>query len=306
MIKPIDNPAQHPEAEQWRIVASFFLVALIWGSTWLVIKHQITVGPPGWAITWRFAMACPCMFLLAAWRGDPLRLSAAGMRLAVLVGLTQFCGNFQFVYRAEQHLTSGLVAVLFALLMVPNALFSRIWLGVRLSPRFLLGSAVAMAGIALLLLHEYRLAPPKSDVLLGLALALAGLLCASTANVLQATKDGRGQALVPLIAWAMLAGVVANAGLAFATGGPPVFNANPGFWAGTAYLALAGSVITFPLYYALIRSIGAGRAAYNSVVVPVIAMGLSTLFEGYSWSLLAGSGAALALAGLLIALSGRK
>jgi drug/metabolite transporter (DMT)-like permease len=293
MIKSIANAAHSPETARLRTALAFILVALIWGSTWLVIKHQVAVGPAGWTITWRFALACPCMFLLAVWRGDSLRLSGAGARLAVLVGITQFCGNFQFVYRAEQHLTSGVVAVLYALLMVPNAVLSRILLGVRLSPR-------------LLLLHEYRLGPPASAVPLGLALTFAGLLCASVANVLQATEAGRGQPLVPLIAWAMLAGVAANAALAFASSGAPVLSTSPGFWMGVAYLALAGSVVTFPLYFALIRTMGAGRAAYNGVAVPVIAMGLSTLFEGYRWSLLAGGGAALAVAGLLIALSSRK
>ncbi len=305
MTEAIDKLAHSPQAGRLRTAAAFILVAVIWGSTWLVIKHQIATGPSGWTITWRFAMACPCMFLLAWWRGDPLRLSPGGARLAILVGLAQFCGNFQFVYRAEDHLTSGLVAVLYALLMVPNALLSRLWLGTRISPRFLLGSAVAMVGIGLLLLHEYRLAPPTSAVPLGLALALGGLLCASIGNVLQATEAGRGQSLVPLIAWAMLAGTAADAALAFATAGPPVFSPNPAFWAGVAYLALAGSVVTFPLYYTLIRTMGPGRAAYNGVAVPVIAMGLSTLFEGYRWSLLAGSGAVVAVAGLLIALASR-
>lgn len=306
MTEAIDKLAQSPEAARLRTAAAFILVALIWGSTWLVIKHQIATGPAGWTIAWRFAMAAPCMFLLAWWRGDPLRLSPGGMRLAALVGVAQFCGNFQFVYRAEDHLTSGLVAVLYALLMVPNALLSRLWLGSRISPGFLLGSAVAMVGIGLLLLHEYRLAPPTSAVLLGLALALGGLLCASIGNVLQATEAGRGQSLVPLIAWAMLAGTLANVALALVNDGPPVFTASPAFWAGVAYLALAGSVVTFPLYYTLIRTMGPGRAAYNGVAVPVIAMGLSTLFEAYRWSLLAGSGAVVALAGLLIALSSRK
>ncbi len=313
MIKPLDNvpvgPAHallRPSPASVRTAAAFILVALIWGSTWLVIKHQVTGAPASWTIAWRFVFACPCMFVLALWRGDSLRLSGEGARVAVLVGVVQFCANFQFVYRAEQHLTSGLVAVLYALLMVPNALFSRVFLGVRLSAGFIVGSIVAMAGIGLLLLHEYRLAPPTSAVPLGLALALAGLLCASLANVLQATAAGRRQPLVPMIAWAMLAGAVADAALAFATSGAPVFSASPAVWLGTAYLAVAGSAVTFPLYFAMIRTMGAGRAAYNGVAVPVIAMGLSTLFEGYHWSLLAGSGAALALAGLLIALWSRK
>lgn len=302
MPSPQDNTAG--SLGRGAAAAAFVLVALIWGSTWLVIRQQISAEPAAWAIAFRFALACPCLFLLAWWRGDRLTLSRAGARLAVLVGTTQFCGNFQFVYRAEQHLTSGLVAVLYALLMVPNALASRIFLGVRQGPRFLAGSLVALVGIALLLLHEYRLAPPDAGVIAGLMLTLAGLLCASAANVLQASDAARREPLTTLIAWAMLAGVCADAAIAVASDGLPRLAGGAGFWAGTAYLALAGSVVTFPLYFALIRRLGAGRAAYNGVAVPVIAMGLSTLFEAYRWSTLAGWGAGIALAGLVLALSG--
>ena len=85
-----------------------------------------------------------------------------------------------------------------------------------------------------------------------------------------------------------------------------MFDPRPSYLGGIVYLALAGSVVTFPLYFQLIRDWGAGRAAYNGVAVPVVAMALSTLFEGYRWGALAIGGAVLAMAGLLIALSGRK
>ena len=86
----------------------------------------------------------------------------------------------------------------------------------------------------------------------------------------------------------------------------PVLDPRPQYIAGIVYLALAGSVLTFPLYFGLIRNLGAGKAAYNGVAVPVVAMGLSTLFEGYRWTGLAAGGAVLAILGLLIALSGRR
>ncbi|MFA7588154.1 MAG: EamA family transporter, partial [Novosphingobium sp.] len=209
-------------------------------------------------------------------------------------------------YRAELYVTSGIVAVLYALLMVPNALFSRLFLGTRISGRFVAGSAVALSGIALLLLHEYRLAPPEDAIWLGIALTVGGLLCSSAANVLQATELAKGQPVVPLIAWAMLFGTALNAVFAWAVSGPPVLDPRPQYLAGIAYLAIAGSVVAFPLYFSLIRHLGAGRAAYNGVAVPVVAMALSTLFEGYRWSALAAGGAILAMSGLLIALSGRK
>lgn len=288
------------------IAAPFLLVAVIWGSTWYVITGQIGEAAPSWSVAYRFALATPAMFALALAAGKSLRLPRAAHGLALALGLFQFCGNFNFVYRAEQHLTSGIVAVMFALLMVPNALLARALLGQRITPRFAAGSAVAIAGVALLLVHEAQLARLGGNVALGVALAVGGILSASVANVIQAGRTGRAAPLLSLLAWAMAYGTLTDAALAWAVSGPPVIPASTAFWAGTAWLALAGSVVTFPLYYGIVRSIGAGRAAYNGVLVVVIAMLISTFVEGYDWSLLAGAGALLGLAGMIIALRARS
>lgn len=298
--------SQEAPQSRARTVGSFILVTLIWGSTWLVIKDQISAVPPGWTVTWRFMLAAVGMFALALIRRESLRVPASTMGLAAVVGLCLFCANFQFVYRAEHYLTSGIVAVLFALLLVPNAVLSRIFLKTPVGSRFLLGSVVAIAGIGLLLAHEYRMAPPEGAVMLGIALTFAGLFSASVANVLQATTLAKRRPVVPLIAWAMVWGTVGNVLFSWITTGPPVLDPRPQYIAGIVYLALAGSVLTFPLYFGLIRSLGAGKAAYNGVAVPVVAMGLSTLFEGYRWTGLAAGGAVLAILGLLIALSDRR
>ncbi|MFV0644001.1 MAG: DMT family transporter [Sphingomonadaceae bacterium] len=289
-----------------RIALPFVLVALIWGSTWLVIKDQLDAAPPGWSVTWRFGLAAMGMAGLTWWRGGSLRIGAQGQKLAALIGLAQFCLNFNFVYRAELYITSGLVAVLFGLLMVPNALLGRIVLGTPITRRFVAGTCVALVGIAMMLVHEARMAPLASSVWPGIMLALCGLLCAAFANIVQATPAARKQDMFALLTWAMLWGMAGDVALAWFLSGPPVFPADPRYWAGVAYLAFIGSVITFPLYFMLIREIGPGRAAYNGVLVPVIAMILSTLFENYQWSLLAVSGGALGLAGMAIALRARN
>ncbi len=289
-----------------RILIPFVFVTLVWGSTWLVIKDQIGNVPPSWSITWRFALAAVGMTVLALVRRESLKLDAAGHRLGLVVGLFQFAFNFQFVYRAEHFLTSGIVAVLFALLLVPNALLSWAFLSQRPTRRFLIGSAIALAGIALLLAHEFRIAPPGGSVGLGIILTVLAILSASAANVIQASAAARAQAVVPLLAWAMTYGAVADAVFALVTAGPPQWEPRPAYFAGIAYLALVGSVATFPLYFNLIRELGPGRAAYNGVAVPIVAMALSTLFEGYRWTLLAAGGGALALVGLVIALRARN
>ena len=297
----------HPAARsQARNLAGFVLIALIWGSTWLVIKDQISVVPAPWSVTWRFSLAAVAMFALAAaWR-EPLLLSREGLRCAALFGMAQFTANFQFVYASERYLTSGLVAVFFALMLVPNAVMARIFLGARFGARFVAGSVVALAGIALLLIHEYRAAPTGLDVLKGVALVFCAVMCASTGNVLQGTAAARRQPVLTLLAWALTFGSLGNALYALALHGAPVFDPRPQYLWGIAYLGIVGTVATFPIYTALIRDWGPGKAAYNGVAVPVVAMLLSTLFEGFHWTGLAVSGALLAMAGLLIALSGRK
>ncbi|MBB3860064.1 drug/metabolite transporter (DMT)-like permease [Novosphingobium hassiacum] len=296
----------HARFWQLSVAGPFFIVALIWGSTWLVIKDQIGAVPPSWSVTWRFIVAAIGMGALALIRRESLRINAAGLRIAALLGLAQFVMNFQFVYRAEQHLTSGIVAVLFALLMVPNALLGWLFLKQPITRGFLAGSAVAGVGIALLLLHEYRMAPPEGKVLVGIALTAAALLSASSANVLQASSGARHQPMVPLLAWAMLFGALIDGAFAWTVEGSPQFDTSPAYLFGVIYLALIGSVVTFPLYFRLLQRLGAGRGAYNGVLVPVVAMVLSTMFEGYRWSLIAAAGSVLVMVGLVLALKARK
>lgn len=304
----LPGPELPGQARFWQlsVAGPFFIVALIWGSTWLVIKDQIGSVPPSWSVTWRFTIAAVGMAALALVRRESLRINMAGLKIAALIGITQFVLNFQFVYRAEHHLTSGIVAAFFALLAVPNSLLGWIFLKQPVSGNFLAGSAVAGSGIILLLFHEYRMAPPEGQVLTGIALMAGALLSASIANVAQGTQAARQHKIVPLLAWGLLIGALMDCALALAIEGPPQFDTRPGYIFGVLYLGLMGSVVTFPLYSRLLQRLGAGRAAYNGVLVPVIAMILSTVFEGYRWSVLAGAGSALAMIGLFLALNARK
>lgn len=303
-------PGEHRFLEA-RILVPFLLTAVIWGSTWLVIKGQLGDVPPSWSVTWRFAGAALGMFAFVLAKRLPLVPDARGLRVAAVMGCSVFSCNFQFVYRSEQYLTSGLVAVLFALLLVPNTILARIFLGQRITRGFLFGTLIALIGIALLMLHEYRLALAQNSamgvhVLIGGVMVLTALIFASIGNVIQASPAARGQPVPTLLAWAMLIGACVDAVIAWILSGPPRFDWTLSYAGGVAYLSIIGSVVTFPMYNGLLRALGPGRAAYNGVLVPVVAMLLSTLFEGYRWSLLAGFGAALAIVGLVVALRARS
>ena len=289
-----------------KIFLPFILITLIWGSTWIVIKDQLGSVPPVWSVTYRFIIAAAAMFLLAKVAGDSFRIGRKGHVLAGVMGFVQFAINYNAVYAAEQYVTSGLVAVVFALLIVPNALFSQIFFGDRMTRGFVLGSAIALAGVGLLFLKEVRLAAvPTGSVLAGIGLTIVAVLAASVANVMQISKEVRARPISVMVGWAMVYGAVIDGLFAWSIAGPPVMETRFGYWLGLLYLSVVASSLAFFLYYRIIRAIGPARAAYSSVLIPVIAMGFSTLFEDYHWAPLAMAGGVLVLLGLVIALGSR-
>ncbi len=307
MTGPSGSPQPPIQSTRAAVLVPFGIVTLIWGSTWLVIRDQIAVVPPSWSISYRFLIAGIAMAIYARVKRESLLLDARGYAFAAVIGTALFMFNFNFVYRAEHYVTSGLVAVVFALLLVPNAVFGRIFLGQKLGRQLMLGCAVAMAGVALLFVNEARVDPhgPQSATI-GIALTLGGVLAASIANVMQGSAFAKRYPMAPMLAIAMLIGATLDATFAWITTGPPVFELRLGYIAGILYLGIFASALAFPLYFNVIRAIGPAKAAYSGVIVPIIAMILSTIFEQYHWSTLAVAGAVLAGAGLVIALSARR
>ncbi len=303
------NPLHNEDSRstgQGRVLLAFAAVTLIWGTTWIVIKGQLGVVPPSWSVAYRFLLGSAVMFAVALVTRERIWLDRRSIGFVSLFGIAQFCFNFNFVYRAEQYVTSGLVAVVFALLFVPNTLFARLFLGQTFSRRFLAGSLVALCGIGLLFAQEASgTASARSATFTGIAFTLLGVLSASTANVMQASPTARRLSMVAMLAWGMLLGGLIDAVWAWITTGPPVIDPHPAYFLGLAYLGAVASALAFTLYFWTIRQLGPGKAAYSSVVIPVIAMGISTFAEGYQWGALSIGGGALALAGMVIALGGR-
>jgi len=285
------------------VVLPFIIFTGIWGSTWIVIRGQLGIVPPQWSVAYRFIIAAVAMFAIAAAKGDDLPLGRRGLALAAVLGFTQFCVNFNAVYLAERHITSGVVATVFALLLIPSSLMAWAFLGQKPTPRFLWTSLIAVFGIGLLFVHELQVQAANSTaVAAGIGITIIGMLGASAANVLQARPEARRFPLFALLAWSMAAGAAIDLLVAFALTGPPVWDPRPAYWLGLLYLALAASVLTFSLYYPVVRRIGPAKAAYSSVLVPIIAMGFSTWLEDYRWTPLTIAGALLAVGGMALAL----
>ncbi len=286
------------------VTLPFATFTAVWGSTWIVIRDQLGTVPPQWSVAYRFIIAAAAMALIAWMKGERMRLDRKGAVAVLFLGFAQFCVNFNVVYLAERHITSGVVATVFALLLIPSTLLAWAFLGHRPTGRFVVSSLVAIAGIALLFIHEIRENSGRTEqIVAGIAITMVGIVAAASANVFQARPEVRRFPLFAMLAWSMAAGALLDILVALAMAGPPVFDTRPGYWLGVIYLALAASVLTFSLYYPVVRKIGPAKAAYSSVLVPIIAMGFSTWLEDYRWTSLTVAGAVLALGGMLGALS---
>jgi len=281
----------------------FWGPTLIWASTWHVILYQLDSGVPVLnSVAWRFAIAALLLAGLALARGEALLrmpLSAHGLMLAT--GIVQYSGNYVSVYEAERHIPTGLVAVLFCLMVFGNALSGRLFFGQAVTRRFLLAASGGVAGVVLIFWPEIAATGARPTAALGLGLGLLAVLAACTGNVLTLTLTRRGLALVPVLAWSMGYGALFLLLASLATGQGLHFAWQPAYLLSLAYLALAGSVMAFVLYFRLAQRQGAARAALTGVVIPVIALAISALLEGYVPSLLSVAGMALCLGSIYVA-----
>lgn len=278
--------------------AALFLIATaVWGSTWLAIKYQLGVVAPEWSIAYRFALAA---VLLAIWcmaTGRSLRFSLREHAYLFALGATLFGLNYISVYWAEVFVTSGLVAVVFSLITFMNPIGMRLVFGTPLSVRTLLAATIGVSGVALLFLPELRQASHGGNAGYGVAFAVFGTAVACVGNLVAMRNNKHGIAVFPSTAWGMLYGGLIGAVTALVRGVPWSFDASPAYILSLAYLALFGSVVAFGAYLTLLKRVGGGPAAFVSVATPVIALTLSTLFEGYRWTWVAGVGVVLAVVG---------
>jgi drug/metabolite transporter (DMT)-like permease len=237
--------------------------------------------------------------------GSPMRLSRRDHVFVALQGMTLFCLNYWFTYLATQYLTSGLVAVLFTGLIFLNLVNARMIFGIAIERRVLIAAAAGMLGVALLFLPELRSAIGNRTVVNGALLALGATYLASLGNMAAMRNTSSGLPVVTVNAYGMAYGAIGLALIATIRGAPIAFDSSWPYVVSLLYLSLAGTCLAFGLYLALLKKIGPSRAAYTSVLIPVVALLVSTIFEGYRWSLAAFIGLAVLLGGNALALGRR-
>lgn len=289
----------------------YALTSFIWGSTWLAIKFQLGVVNPEASIVYRFGLAALLLGAYLALRRLPSRFGLRQHAFMALQGIFLFSINYILVYLAEEHLTSGLVAILFSMIVLMNVVFGAAFLGNPIRRRVVIGGALGVVGLGVVFWPELRgldFAPGGSGGAagLGIALSLGAVVSASLGNIISARNQRHGLPVVQTNAFGMAYGALFTLGIAAVRGVSFGFDSSPGYVVSLIYLSLFGSVIAFGSYLTLVGRIGVDRAGYISVVFPLVALGLSTLYEGLIWEVSALLGVALVAAGNVLALTRRK
>ena len=289
-----------------RVLGLYLTSVLIWGSTWLAITFQFGTVPPAVSVVYRFALAGLLLLAWALMKGLRLRFSVSEHLWMALQGFLLFGLNYMCVYVAETEITSGLVAVVFSLLVLFNIVGTRLFFGTPLKPSAMLGAVLGIGGIVLVFLPEIGRGTGGGNPTPGILFALGGALSASLGNIVASRNHGSGLPVVQMNTFGMLYGALFVAVYALVTRQPFLFDRSPRYLLSLAYLAVFGSILAFGAFISLLGRIGADRAGYVTVAIPIVALLLSATFEGLRWQASLVLGILLCLAGNVAVLRGRR
>lgn len=280
----------------------YTITVVVWGLSWHAMLYQVGVVAPELSIAYRFMVAAAIMVAFCVATRRKLMFRARDYGLMTLLGLFLFCTNYILFYYAAAYMTTGLLAVVFSMITVLNMVNGAILFGQKIEARVALAAAFGLIGLALTFWSDIAGHVMNERVLTGLGLSLLGTLCASLGNMASIGLGKRGVGVVESNTIGMTIGAIASFLFALLHGAPLVYDPAPSYTISLLFLALFATVIAFGAFLTLARRIGAARAAYSSVLFPILALALSAWFEDYRPQPEAILGVALILIGNVFAL----
>jgi drug/metabolite transporter (DMT)-like permease len=280
----------------------FAACVAIWGSTWIAITFQLGSVAPEASVFYRFLLASLLLFGWCLARGLPLRFARRQHLWMAVQGAFMFSVSYVAVYYAEQNVVSGLVAVGFSASPLLNMVGMRLIFGSPMTARVAVGALLGIAGITLVFWPEFSHLRADGRVALGAAFTVAAVVLSALGNMAAHRNHDAGLPIWQSMAWGMLYGALVTLAIALALGRPLAFEATPAYVLSLVYLAVFGSVLAFGGFLTLLGRVGPARAGYIGVMVPIVALAISSVFEGYRWELLALAGVAVSVAGNVIIL----
>ncbi|MFJ3466978.1 DMT family transporter [Pseudomonas sp. NPDC090201] len=278
-------------------ISLYLLTVLIWGTTWIALKLQLGEVAIPVSIVYRFGLAALIMFAMLLVSGKLQKVNRRGQLICLAQGLCLFCVNFMCFLHASQWIPSGLVAVVFSTSTLWNALNARVFFKQKIARNVLTGGALGLLGLGCLFWPELSGHSASRETLIGLGLALLGTLCFSAGNMLSSLQQKAGLRPLTTNAYGMLYGAAMLSVYCLVSGTPFAFEWNARYIGSLLYLVIPGSVIGFTAYLTLVGRMGPERAAYCTILFPVVALNVSAYAEGYQWTLPALMGLVLVMVG---------
>ncbi len=278
----------------------YILVVAIWGTTWIAIFLQQGPVPATVSIFWRFAIASVTMLTILLLTRRLRRLALRDHLFCILQGCCVFGFNFWCFYTAASWINTGLESVIFSMAVLFNAINSFLFFRQTPPGRFYLAALLGLVGIITLFWDDLQVSGLSSTMLPGILLSALGTYGFSLGNMLSIRHQRHGLETLTTNSWAMLYGTLIIGAIALLRGESFTPQWTMSYLGALFYLAIFGSVIAFGAYFTLVGRIGASNAAYSTLLFPLVALTLSTLYEGYQWHVNAIIGLVLILVGNLV------
>ncbi|MEP1778927.1 EamA family transporter [Reichenbachiella sp.] len=284
----------------------FVIPALIWGSTWFTIKFQLGIVDPLVSVVYRYLLAGVLMLSFCILAKKKMKFSLGDHGFMALQGLLLFGVNYWLVYEAEVYLASGLIAVAYSTLVFLNSAFGAIFLKRAINKQVIIAALFGLSGTILIFSNEFMGLSFTKQTIQGTIITVLSVVIASLGNITSARNSANQIPVIQANAFGMLYGGIWMFILALVLGRPFSFDPSAGYIISLLYLTIFGSIIAFGTYLTLISRVGADKAAYALVVIPVIAIGISLVFENYQMTPYAAVGIVLIMIGNVLAIRKKK
>ncbi|MCP4720201.1 MAG: DMT family transporter [Desulfobacteraceae bacterium] len=283
-------------------VSLYIITVLVWGSTWIAIKYQLGSVDPMVSVIYRFGLAAGLLILFCKIRGLSLKFSVKEHFFMAVLGVFLFSLNYWLVYLAEVYLTSGLVAVMFSSIVFFNIANGAIFLGTPLERKMIIGALVGILGIIFIFMPEIQSFHLADKGVVGLVLGFSSVMLASFGNIMSARNTKNNIPVIQANAIGMGYGTLVLVLIALFLGKEFSFSFSIPYVGSLVFLSVFGSIIAFGSYLTLVGSIGADKASYAIMVVPIVALIISSFAEGYIWNFSGIVGLVLVFGGNFLAL----
>lgn len=280
----------------------YIITVLIWGSTWIAIKFQLGSVDPLVSTFYRFSIASLILMLFCYIRGLNMRFSIKDHLFLALFGALLFSVNYWMVYLAEVYITSGVVAVTFSSIVFMNIINGAIFLKTPMRSQMIAGAFIGIIGICFIFFLEIKSFDFSDKNVQGLCMCFLSVLMASFGNIISSRNSKTGLPIIQANAFGMTYGTIVLFLLIMILKKDFTLSFSFSYFISLFYLAIFGSILAFGSYLTLIGEIGADKASYAIMVVPVVALLISSFFEGYVWNFQAVFGLILVLTGNFMAL----